>query len=124
MDRTLVDKWVEALRSGEYEQGNGVLRSVNDKFCCLGVLFDVMVKEGRGKWVDGPDASTRMYAEMGGCTHSAMLPEAAEREGIMDRLTMYDFVHMNDEALLSFTQIANAIEKRRQTDGDESGNQG
>jgi len=36
--------WVEALRSGEYEQTTGRLRYM-DAFCCLGVLCDLYVKE-------------------------------------------------------------------------------
>lgn len=36
-------EWVEALRSGEYEQGKDTLRK-GDKFCCLGVLCDLAVK--------------------------------------------------------------------------------
>lgn len=38
--------WVDALRSGDYEQGTGALRSSRDKFCCLGVLSDVAAKAG------------------------------------------------------------------------------
>ena len=30
-------KWLEALRSGEYEQGKGFLKT-EDGYCCLGVL--------------------------------------------------------------------------------------
>lgn len=37
-------KWVEALRSGKYEQGKYDLRYDN-KFCVLGVACDLMVKE-------------------------------------------------------------------------------
>ena len=33
--------WVEALRSGKYKQGQGVLRSADDHYCCLGVLCDL-----------------------------------------------------------------------------------
>lgn len=45
-------KWVDALRSGEYEQGQNRLRT-KDSFCCLGVLCDLFLKEGRGgKWDD------------------------------------------------------------------------
>lgn len=36
-------KWVEALRSGKYEQGCGYLRT-NDGFCCLGVACDLYAK--------------------------------------------------------------------------------
>ena len=41
-------KWVEALRSGEYQQGQGGLR-IADKYCCLGVLLDVC--SGKGNWI-------------------------------------------------------------------------
>lgn len=33
--------WVDALRSGNYEQGQGFLRTTDNKYCCLGVLCDV-----------------------------------------------------------------------------------
>lgn len=42
--REVRKRWTEKLRSGEYQQGNHVLR-VNDRFCCLGVLCDLAVKE-------------------------------------------------------------------------------
>jgi hypothetical protein len=36
------DRWTAALRSGEYEQGRRRLRTNGDRFCCLGVLCDVV----------------------------------------------------------------------------------
>ena len=43
-------KWVEALRSGEYSQGKSKLRrkesDEKDSFCCLGVLCELAVKKG------------------------------------------------------------------------------
>ena len=51
------EKWVAALRSGEYKQGIGCLQS-EDGFCCLGVACDVFAKEtGVGKWVKCPDGA-------------------------------------------------------------------
>lgn len=41
--------WVDALRSGEYDQGNWSLR-FGDKFCCLGVLCDLHAKELGFTW--------------------------------------------------------------------------
>ena len=38
--------WTDALRSGEYKQGYGMLRSKEDEFCCLGVLCELAVKAG------------------------------------------------------------------------------
>jgi len=40
MPRELKEKWIAALRSGEYPQTRGVLRGYNG-FCCLGVLQEV-----------------------------------------------------------------------------------
>lgn len=36
---------MDALRSGEYAQGKNVLHQ-GDKFCCLGVLCDLAVRQG------------------------------------------------------------------------------
>lgn len=50
------DKWLKALRSGEYKQGKGALKTNDDKFCCLGVLCDLYQKEHEeAKWVDSTD---------------------------------------------------------------------
>jgi hypothetical protein len=37
----LVRAWIDALRSGKYEQGRGSLRTNDDTYCCLGVACDV-----------------------------------------------------------------------------------
>ena len=34
--------WVQALRSGEYQQGCRYLRGKDNTFCCLGVLEDIL----------------------------------------------------------------------------------
>lgn len=34
--------WIDALRSGKYEQGHGVLRR-RDEYCCLGVYADAVL---------------------------------------------------------------------------------
>ena len=47
MNKTLIKRWVRALRSGDYIQGKGYLctsnanSNANTKYCCLGVLADV-----------------------------------------------------------------------------------
>ncbi len=35
------DRWVKALRSGNYKQGTGILFSEHGEFCCLGVAGDM-----------------------------------------------------------------------------------
>ena len=43
-------KWVKALRSGDYKQGHGRLRT-DDTFCCLGVACDLYAQEHpEAKW--------------------------------------------------------------------------
>lgn len=41
-------KWIEALRSGGYEQTTGRLRAA-DGYCCLGVACDLWAREQRAK---------------------------------------------------------------------------
>ena len=51
MNPQVKEKWVNALRSGEYSQCDGKLRSA-DGFCCLGVLCDLYSQEPFTKgWV-------------------------------------------------------------------------
>lgn len=47
--------WLEALRSGNYKQGNGALRDVDATYCCLGVWcaearnrYSVMINLDKG----------------------------------------------------------------------------
>lgn len=43
MDAAIKAKWLEALRSGEYRQGEGTFVD-EGKHCCLGVLCEVVGK--------------------------------------------------------------------------------
>lgn len=44
-------KWVAALRSGEFKQGREWLRTADDGFCCLGVACELYRREtGDGEW--------------------------------------------------------------------------
>lgn len=60
MDRQLKQKWIEALRSGEYQQGRYSFE-LNDAFCCLGVLCKVAGQptmidpDGSGEYADNYD---------------------------------------------------------------------
>lgn len=50
MKREIAELWTTALRSGQYVQGRGRLRTPNDEFCCLGVLCDIAGSYGVGEW--------------------------------------------------------------------------
>jgi len=45
MNKEVVKKWVDALESGEYTQGKEYL-NYHQRFCCLGVLCELALKEG------------------------------------------------------------------------------
>jgi hypothetical protein len=47
MNVEMKQKWVAALRSGNYKQGEGRLRDSRNCYCCLGVLCDI---SKRGIW--------------------------------------------------------------------------
>jgi hypothetical protein len=44
LDPEVKAAWLQALRSGEYEQGTEMLRTRNDTYCCLGVLCELAVQ--------------------------------------------------------------------------------
>jgi hypothetical protein len=49
MNRDVAKLWVKALRSGDYEQGQGALRRLTEdgpQDCCLGVLCDLAISNG------------------------------------------------------------------------------
>jgi len=53
MNPQIKQKWVSALRSGDYKQTQHRLRK-EDGFCCLGVLCDLYIKENNEEWkIDG-----------------------------------------------------------------------
>lgn len=51
MDAVIKQKWITALRSGEYKQFQGRLSSDDGKrHCCIGVLAIVLLQHDRNKW--------------------------------------------------------------------------
>jgi hypothetical protein len=57
----LREKWIEALRGGQYNQGKEALRN-GDRFCCLGVLCDIKNTE---MWVeyDNDDYNWKVFED-------------------------------------------------------------
>jgi len=54
-------KWLAALLSGEYKQGRGTLRGMDDTYCPLGVLCDVYRQEQGGRWTMLPQKDGSAY---------------------------------------------------------------
>lgn len=113
MDKKLKAKWVKALRSGKYKQGKGVLRTADNKFCCLGVLVDVMNKKA---WSKGTALSSVLIK---GLARDVACYQAEEQATALDRDTMNriglephrqgELINMNDDGK-KFETIANHIE--------------
>jgi hypothetical protein len=114
--------WVQALRSGDYTQSTGRLRTEGG-FCCLGVLCDLAVDAGIGKWNDElrfetpyesnpydlpPAVSTWAGGKVSGRELTAEHVSAAvDGENILVADLLVGF---NDDHKFTFNQIADLIE--------------
>lgn len=114
-DEVLFQKWLTALRSGDYKQTIGQLRSVDpvagaaaSGFCCLGVLCDVYDSKGwgTGDHRGGLDMETYIHKDI---DHAVLAPEdIAARVGISNT-RMSELAVLNDNGY-SFAVIADQIE--------------
>ena len=120
MKTEIKQKWVEALRSGEYSQGKFKLYD-GINYCCLGVLCQLYLKEIDGTWdiLDKPNwdgISDKCHIN----GESELLPVAvmdwAElNSGNGDPLVNVDvdiksLAGLNDSLDYTFAQIADVIE--------------
>ena len=110
MNQEIKQRWVEALRSGEYKQGYEYLYNCG-AFCCLGVLTDLYIKEHGFQWKRNPD-DIRSFEG-----HSSSLPESVQEwagAGILGAWPVIlgeSAVSYNDKYKYSFDKIANLIEE-------------
>ena len=111
--KKLARKWVDALRSGEYTRSVGGLKR-GGCFCCLGVLCDVVAKDGVGEWVPydgtiGPDEVFAVGDERGVC---CLPPTVHEMVGFdVNGGVHAALVYLNDIRGVSFDEIADMLEK-------------
>lgn len=109
MDAQLKAKWVEALRSGDYQQGMNYLRRGNS-FCCLGVLCDI---SQRGDWTrdeEDPVPGTMKY-KVGNNASCQYLSWALRNDYGLDGFFLEEVMKRNDEGD-KFSAIADYIEAR------------
>lgn len=116
MDPTFKQLWLEALRSGKYKQGQGRLRDRNSRFCCLGVLSDVVCPIAwRNDIITWPDNdgyylwSDPLAPE--NCQNAShdLSPELCLELGLTSDQTD-TLIEMNDEGC-SFAEIADYIQE-------------
>lgn len=104
LPKEFATKWVEALRSGDYEQGNGELKTpYKNNYCCLGVacqIADVKRISGRG-WIGYKDSH---FARPNKKIPPLLIGDCNENKFVQQVSSM------NDNGK-TFTYIANFIEK-------------
>lgn len=129
MDKTIKAQWVAALRSGDYEQGQGELNN-QGMFCCLGVLCDLAVKAEIVTATSHTMASayvpgqTFHYTVYGDDSTGVLPPEVMAWAGIdseAGKLPVFIetpgyaptqfLTELNDDQLKTFDQIADIIEE-------------
>lgn len=104
MDQDIKQKWVEALRSGKYEQGENLLRYKNT-YCCLGVLCDLYSQ-------DWSNAELQDVYSFGG--EIEVLPDNVKNWARLDYpnppTSRGNLAYLNDRGV-TFEKLADLIEK-------------
>jgi hypothetical protein len=139
MNPEIKQQWLSALRSGEYKQAKGKLRKKKEKleqylspeatYCCMGVLCDILKHRVQGKWENDcfvscsdrketvPTLDIDYVAEttINSLSISREMLEQhlspKDRNSLHPQKEMYYLSDLNDDVGLSFTQIADLIEK-------------
>lgn len=115
INKEAINKWIEALRSGEYKQGYYRLRTYSkkeDTFCCLGVACDVLKDELDGEWVQKADDYTFEVSDDQFHGQEYMPDVVVEYIGLPERFLNDDLSELNDRENYSFRQIANKLENK------------
>jgi hypothetical protein len=129
VNKEIADMWIEALRSGKYQQTKGALEITADRaaddhgfhagFCCLGVLCDLAVGAGvisrkidkYGNVAYGTEDDMRT-----GIIPDAVVDWAGMSSADGDRGgEQLSLVFLNDVSSLTFQQIADVIEAEYET---------
>lgn len=110
MDKNIKEKWITALRSGNFKQGRGALRSQaedgSERFCCLGVLCEVLeARRGHsgGYLFQSTDGSLDI--------RDKMVPYRWFREKLQTKKSLEYYVAKMNDTGSSFKEIADFIEK-------------
>lgn len=121
MKQTIKEKWIAALRSGEYKQGQNQLKK-GDFFCCLGVLTDLYAKEKGLTWIPNwrkdskevyGDAAVPSFHVVAWAGLKEGNPTVVVPESIRGKTGFHceSLAQMNDRGC-TFEQIADTIEQQ------------
>ncbi len=121
MDVQVKAEWVAELRSGVRQQGKGALNHNNNKFCCLGVLCDLLKDRINGQWVkaDGRnllfvmgeyDPKSHIPNDTTDYSSQSYLPRRLREQLGIEAAAALRLARLNDEGR-TFDEIANIIEQ-------------
>lgn len=121
MNQEIKKRWVAALRSGSYKQRNGRLRytegDLETKYCCLGVLCDIVKDELGLEWVEQGTILGRTacipntICEYTGVHAWGEFARTDNQCVERDNYKFSNLAHMNDNGF-SFEEIAQVIEEK------------
>ena len=100
MDKAFKALWIEALRSGEYEQTRDILRDEKG-YCCFGVAANLLCPFG---WERTPYG----WQWIAACNQETLGSITTEKFGVSYRQRV-SLKNMNDDGI-TFDQIADWIE--------------
>lgn len=103
-------RWVEALRSGEYSQGQNELRPSLDSYCCLGVLCDLYAKDKAIPWMTNKSKVFTMEGLSGHLPLAVVDWASARQLSDLPNVAVV-LVDMNDGGK-TFSEIADYIEEK------------
>ena len=102
MKKDIKQAWLNALRSGDYEQTTGYLEDKGE-YCCLGVLCDITDEVEKGNYREF--TSVNKKNAMTTCLDADTLEFFGLEENEAHHL-----MKMNDDELNNFEEIADWIE--------------
>lgn len=112
MNQEIKQRWITALRSGQYKHGIGNLK-INDCFCVLGILCDIHAQETGNTWEKEDGFARELYLGKYGELPEEVV-EWAGLDGVSPKVGAYDLTEINDLFRTSdgklFEHLASVIE--------------
>ncbi len=124
MNQEVKEKWLVALRSGDYKQSKFKLKDGDNGFCCLGVLSDLYAKEKGLEWTESeavkPFKTVSCISETTPNSDEYLAKEVMEWAGLDKANPNVDVVdycentlaEFNDDCEFDFDRIAEIIEEQ------------
>lgn len=104
----ILDMWIEALESGRYPQGIGVLRGKKG-YCCLGVLCDLINPNAWQRGTNDIAAIEWFWGEDQDQPQVLLPPISVHKRLNISSQTMQDLSNINDTEAVEFKTIARMV---------------